>query len=439
VKGHESVPDTIAILTPDNGPAAAAAIGHPLDSIGALAELAQRFHYAQVTVHPSAHPALGLPPAPYVPNGGPAHPFVAGAAEEWRVIPSARLGSFHALRSIEHRAGWSDVYLPAFDDDAGLAETDPATMLAALVAFRDAVGVRYRFSPGHTGTRLMLSAAKNDPGPSSTDPPAPAKDGGTESDFHYARGVTLDEQAMPYLHAYDCRARYLASCSGLDLGIGEPEELTPSRAGGGVGFSHRLPGYWRVELRNPPPGPDPFNGVRDGWVTTPTAHLAAQLQLLKTVRHAFVWPHHTRALAPWYTTLAGARRVLGERTDPGAALAAGLLKRTYAIGIGWLAGSWVAPGEELYRPDWRHSIIAQSRTSIYRRLRDCHLDPLAIDVDCVYLPSPHADPLAHPDVSRLMGAELGAFKVQRTGSFPDVLDAIAGGADVIAACREATT
>lgn len=146
------------------------------------------------------------------------------------------------------------------------------------------------------------------------------------------------------------------------------------------------------------------------------------------IAEAWVWHEHARYLEPWYKLLRDGRRMLMEHAEAGPArIALDALKATYAHSIGWLDGGWEREAAQdghagvLYRPDWRHAIIATANANLYRRVlkaADAQPDfvPFAVNHDCIYVASdnPHAE-LAYPDGAFKLGRNLGEWKIVHNG------------------------
>ena len=103
-------------------------------------------------------------------------------------------------------------------------------------------------------------------------------------------------------------------------------------------------------------------------------------------------------------------------------MALALVKRTYTIGLGYLAGHFHAAGDELHRPDWRHAVIARARANLYRRILKLapELRPLAVDVDCLYI----AADVPPEELGLPLGPGLGAFKLAGSAPFADAAQAL---------------
>lgn len=410
------------ILTATNLPGATARLGRPIRTIADLAELAQRYGHGQVWIHPSAHESLGLPPrlagAPDPSRRareGIPHPFTETPSSGWRVTPPG-LHSFQTVQPPGSPRSIDVGYL-AYDDAAGLAALEPAEAVSALELYASAIGYPYRWSPGHVGAEL-LKYGRGRWGPSVANPPPPMASAPTETDLAWWRAPTLEELLEGYVHAFDCNGRYLAACASIELGLGMPDELH----GRGIRFDRTRPGYWLAELGPHALGPaipDALPGPAAGprWYTTPTLELAEQVGALREITHAYVWLESSRALGTWQRRIRDARAKLVGHPEPGpdTIAALGLVKRTYTVTIGSFAGHFREPGHELYRPDWRHHVIALARSNLARRIARAGIRPLAIDVDCIYLHSLEPDP-AVAGAGLGLGLGLGDFK--HAGTLP---------------------
>lgn len=308
-------------------------------------------------------------------------------------------------------------------------------LLHALRAFAETCGTPFLASPGATGVALLR---KLHSGRHATDLagtllpeawPEPAR-ANTESAFMWARQPASDERRKPYLHSLDKNGMYLAAVSSLALGLGNPVHWH-SRP-----FDDTLPGYWyaAVDWPNGAPSPllpDPLlpqprrqvDAIR--WYTTPTLAYAYELGATISPATAWVWPEHHRVFEPWYKMLRDARTALQAEAlvDKGAGLALGALKATYATTLGgYLAGGWMRQSgqvHDLFRPDWRHQVIAQARAVEHRQLRAllaAGVAPIAVCVDAVYWLSDEPDPLrALPAGALRLGTGLGQWKVKDAG------------------------
>lgn len=398
--------------------------------------------FGQIWIHRSALAGLGLPQALTgttprdLARVGREHPFTAPG--RFRFHPAGLSYWIKARDGDGHRV---DFGIPAYDGSSPFnACRDARELRAAATLFASHLGIPFADTPGSTGAAL-LRAVHSGPGARrlepSGDPPEPATRPVTERDFSWWRPPDLDERTAAELHAYDVNGNYLAACSSIELGLGAWEELGDGRTS--IAVNPRIPGYWLCRLL--PPGdprlPDPLDPAgrardRDRWLATPTAELAVELGRVQSVLHAVIWPERSRVLAPWYerirdarTSLAAAAVTIGERgelradseTRP-ALVALRAVKDAANLTIGQLAAHFRSVGDELYRPDWRHAVIARARANLYRHLAAAaHRTgrrPVAVDHDTVWFAGP-ADPPVPLD------SRLGRFKYVGSVSMADAL------------------
>ena len=327
--------------------------------------------------------------------------------------------------------GVRNIVQPIYEDRASWRETpDAATLRTSLLAFRDALGMEWRRSPGATGTRLLRSLHSGAhatrlemDGP----PPPPAterlvRDGGHIS---WTRPLRADERAL-FLHSFDVNAQYLAACSSLALGVGAWQHHShvplPQKA------SDYLPGYYRVKRteRAVSASLPPIMKSDSEWVTTPTLRLLRESDATLRILESYTWFEHKRYLEGWYRRLRDARLAL---TDP---YAIDAVKGLYRHAVSWFdSNTWDRSKDALYRPDWAHQIRAQARASVLRTVarvgaqRDCW--PVAVGSDCLYYLDASPDPLAARCVTLIGGQgmqptdgvrlsrQMGHYKVKDAG------------------------
>lgn len=351
---------------------------------------------------------------------GVEHPFAT--APGWILTPPG-LSHWISAKRGGHRV---DVWLPAYDDVAGVIGASGLDLSLGLVRYEAAVGLRYHHSPGAVAMDLIRRGYGRRRVPLNAAGAVPEIAGpDVEWDLRWWRAPTLEEMGRPYVHSFDLNGMYLAACSSLEVGFGEPEHLIPKHDDAGLAFDRGLVGYWYADVA--PLGadlPETF-GAGYRWRTTPTMELAEDLGRIVHVGQAWIYPEHHRYLEPFYAKLSNARAALtaGVAADvPGALVALRLVKRTYTIGIGYLGGHFRADGDPLRRPDWRHAVIAKARANIMRRILKLTDRPFAVDVDALYIASPSEDPAA---VGLILGDGLGAFKHTGTRPTGAVLEALA--------------
>jgi hypothetical protein len=294
-----------------------------------------------------------------------------------------------------------------------LADTAAQTV-RRLVRWRHLAGVTYHGTPGVAGVELLrrrvgsLGRPRLAPrwhagaGWSKTIPHTCEQD---YSPRQWSRG--LDDATV----AYDLNRAYLAAAGNALVARNDLQHVSRPE------WQPRAAGYWLVELspwqladRMPDPaGYAPrAGGIR--WLTTPTVRLLDELTDAGhyggySIHDAWIAPG-SRVTAGWASTLNGIcqhwHAIPDDPDGPAAIRAAGKAAYRETIGL------FDRPGGMIYRPDWRHTIIATARVNLWRALwqlgeRD-GVWPLAVDVDAAYYPGP---------VDLPTGGQLGQFKLTR--------------------------
>jgi hypothetical protein len=285
-----------------------------------------------------------------------------------------------------------------------LTELSPEDYERCMALLEELLGVPYRYSPEATAAHLLRHLHDRPGGkrllPSSM--PPPALEPSTEADLHWIRPLTTEERIAPYIVAYDVNAAYLAACSALPLGVGEPRQV-------------RAHGRDTIPL-----GTGYFLWPRQyGWKTTPSAEYwqvlrhGAQLPAIE----AWIWDETSRPLEPWYKVLRDARAALmltpvglvPLRQMPYGQAALQTIKMMYSGFLGRCASTkWGRSGDPLFRPDWRHMVIATRRTRLQRVMTQTYPAPFAAYSDCLYFAT------AHQVTGLKMGTNPGSFKLHGT-------------------------
>ena len=371
----------------------------------------------QLWVGPAMAARLGWPAAFAVPPARRADKYRFGLSHAW-LGPALAAGwetstepsGLAPWLGLTRGQDWVDLVVPGWDADNPFAEAAGAgQLLRALALYSQALGLRYRRSPGVTGLALMRATHAGPGGVQLPpgDPPPPAL-AGLDSD---APAQWLAERApgRGWLHCWDLNGMYLAACSSAELGFGHP---TKALAGS---FSNR-PGYWRAAIRSARPGPRacPLPFLADGrphWYTTPALIFMAEAGARVKVAEVWSYPESHRWLEPWYARLRDGRAGLMGSDDPAAGLALGALKRTYTQALGRLAGRWLPVGDETFRPDWRDTITARARANLHRHLAKAVRPPIALYADAAVWASPHEGPQeAAAELGLEVGPQLGKWK-----------------------------
>lgn len=382
---------------------------HPTSAfdLGGLLAWAQDNDYEQLWLHRSYLNGPGClvssPPA----VGPPSAPGWSVKGDHW--LHCYRSGERFDPRPV-------DVVIPRDDSRSSFWDELAVDELArALRLFSDAMGVRYRRSPEATGSRLltMLHDGGHHQGLAVTEMPPPALDAKTEADPYWIRDPLPEESGARWVVAYDANAAYLAAASSLRTGMGKVRYVAGDALGAALDAC--APGYYYGAVTYTPP-PGVLNPFRDGWgfLTTPILELAQKLKCERVeISEGYVWETTARPLESWYKVIREGRGYLMDRTtDVAARYALKAVKLLYGPFLGGRVAStkWERGGDPLFRPDWRHFVMATTRANQYRTLLRCASfghTPFAIASDCLFFLS--SEPLDEPAGLRV-GTNPGAYK-----------------------------
>lgn len=343
------------------------------------------------------------------------------------------------------------VCVPARSPGLAMWDLPAARLFAELVRFELATGGELFIQSAAVTSDSILRHCHQGPGTrpvSRTQEPAIARrhDGrppeAAEGDLvWWAAGPPAGGR---YVHHFDLNAAYLGSAGTLALPQGEPRYWQGPQV---IDTKPKRAGYWRVALPLParsggwPPiarnrgmrarrGEEPAAA----WISTPTLELAVSLAPVK-VLEGWYWPNTCQGLRPWYERLRDARAAL--KSGP----AFDAVKMIYRAGIGRLGSYNRAQGESdpLFQPTWRHMVIAEARSRVWRRIAKAPTPPIAVQVDGAWWLSDIKDPV---QVAAWLGLDLDPIKLgawKHSGSGPGGKAAKALAApNPIAALREIT-
>lgn len=315
-------------------------------------------------------------------------------------------------------------------------QPEPAELVDRLAAFATATGITYRITPATTGIDLIdhtrpplrpgeepnASRVALPKGVAADLPPflQATRDKrylNLEADFSWWRlhsSLGQEEKARRYVHAFDRNKSYLAPWSSIELGVGKVTHLVGEQARWD-GKEH--PGYYRItrpewtHTHLPNPVGSLSAHLSDGtmWVTVHTLRQLAAHDIDVDVHEAWVWDERSRYLEPAAKRL---RPLLTSgHNDPVTAT----LKGLYTSTVGKLGQIEHDPDFHLWRPDWRHHVIAHTRTAILHTLtQNAHRSgafPLAVSRDLIVYASDEADPAAAwPGDPSKIGPGLGQWK-----------------------------
>jgi len=293
-------------------------------------------------------------------------------------------------------------------------EPDPAAVVARFEVWRRTVGIPYRGTPGVAGMALLRHVHAHDrpPGPLWRTSRLPELERAYEAELSWtsplpARGA--------YRHTYDRRMAYLAAASTVELAAG-PLQATGSR------YEPSRAGWWLIDADpwTHPQMPDPLEGMwslSGLWVTTPTLRLLHDLREQGwyggfRIRSSWTGPQ-SRVLRGWAERLRDAIAAASANPGPDGQALTAALKAAYRQAYGLMARE----GGAVYRPDWHHAILAQSRVTVWRAAWQLGQQygtwPAGIHVDAITYGSDEPDAeQANPGFR--LADRLGGWRIHRT-------------------------
>ena len=339
--------------------------------------------------------------------------------------------------------------LALLEPETGQDSLHPAVLADRLAAFAQTVGVSWRLSSAATGldlidhTRPPRRSAEDERGASrrrvalvrgvaaelppflrtSTD----HRFSRLEADFSWWRPwskLLAAEKRLPFVVAFDRNASYLSPWTSIELGV---EGLIHVSGEDADWDGSEKPGYYLVDAWDwdcwwlPDPGEAAGAGVGGGkvWVTVHTLRQLRAAGITPVVHEAYRWSTSSRYLE----SAGGKLKVARESLPKGPVL--DTVKSVYATTVGKLAEREHRADFHLYRPDWRHHIIAATRTAILHTLRQVHdacgAVPLVVDRDLIAYASPTADPSEFwPEQLRgKLSGSIGGWKPAGVADLPE--------------------
>lgn len=353
-------------------------------------------------------PPLGLRPAGLPrddlhrpPGDGHVHPFTEDRGD-WR---SGR------APGLKHWAYWYrkggdgfDLHIPAYGRSVWQGPDSPPELLARVAQFEHATGgVEWKGEATITSDAFLRRRLRRTLRP--TDHPPPVVSGEAhEVQEVWHRLAREDEHSYRWVHALDLNLAYATGASSIALPTGPYEHVDwPT-------FDPNVAGVYFVE---------DDDEARGRWVTAPTFQRLEALGFHAV--EGYVWPESGRHLRPWYEMLRDGRAELLE--SGGDALLA--VKAVCREGLGRMASKvrTVPDGKSidddpLYQPYWAWAVIAEVRERLLARVAGLpvarngrRVQPVAIDVDCLYFLSNRESPAALAvGIGLPLGDGLGQFK-----------------------------
>lgn len=347
----------------------------------------------------------------------------------WNVTGLAPWMSFHA----EDRPSVRVCVWPWLDKDtAGTMADDGLVVFAAnLTRFAAVMGTAFHTHPGVVGLSLLRDRTarrlRTEPYWKPHADSLPSATAQCEADYRWLAPAPLFAEGK-FVHAYDARRAYVGAAQTADLSTSALE------------FTHRtdfdphFSGYWQIERpvwnepRLPHPAGYPTEGMRPGqpqWVTTPTMCLLAELAdhgmlAMPSVRQAYIGRGRdqdrglptTRVLRGWAQTIN--RAALDTIESEADAAVHKAIKHVYQQGIGQLA----TPSGRVWRPDWRHTVIALARANLFRKMLRVGMTegrwPVGVLVDSIRYAHDEPDATAACPVGLRLGIGLGEFDDEKS-------------------------
>ena len=443
----ERFPAVVADLTGLYGPhGRLAVLPDSLDHVGHLAAAAITVspswgggEPAQIWIGDDLRARLDLPAD--LPESAQPHPWVERAlAEGWQIGRGGHTAELRPwLRVWREGESGCRVSIVGWQDTPLTADRPASQTLAdRLCRYAELLTIPWRNSAGVTGLELLRvvrwrarqrSGSRAAVVRTSIPLPDPAFTPGAEIDVHQWGRLPGPDEPGEWLHVYDRSAAYLAAANGAVVGLDvEPDhvdapDFDPRRAGY---WNIRVPGWEHARLPHPLGRPVRAGGSR--WVTTPTVRLLHELDLAPHIEEAYLWPRavSTRYLTQWYELLRDARAAAQQVADADPWLLAAV-KATYTHGVGQMGAGARKPGKgqaadyPLWRPDWRHTIIATARMTFLHHLLQIGEGtgrwPVLADIDAVGYVSADPDPVrAWPGAAAGKELAAGPGRFHVTGS-----------------------
>lgn len=333
---------------------------------------------------------------------------------------------------------WTRVEGVALYEDA----PGPSVLADRLHQFAATTGIAYRLTPAATGLDVIDHYRPPRRSESDTmgqgrgrvavvrgaaelpeflhDSAQDARIANLEADYSWHRpfeSLLAEERDHSYVHGFDRNASYLAPWSNIELGVAGLVHKTGDEA---AWDGSEQPGYFLVDEWDWPHWglPDPGNATHARmakgrvWVTSHTMKQLSWHEITPTVHESYTWQTSAR-----YLDRAGKALVEGRKTlDPDDPVLT-TLKGLYSATVGKLGQREHDPSYHLWRPDWRHHIIAATRTAILHTTMQIAngphaVLPLMVDRDLIVYASDEPDPTnAWPgDPKKLGGTSPGGWK-----------------------------
>lgn len=301
----------------------------------------------------------------------------------------------------------------------------PREFLGTLITIYQKMGVHLSTSPAATGIQSMKLLTSPDEW-RHDDEERDLPDA-KPIQMYWHRPLFAKEEGL-YLHRADGNAKWLAACTGAELGIGKPTRYVEGRAAQLAWEERHEAALWCVEVRSiGEPGmlqPHKSEWTGPRWLTTSGVRAMHNLGYNAPIYRAHLWENdkarkifqHRRVLKDYGHETWNQRQAIREKYGKEHP-AARLLSMTYKRGLGWLDLQGLRRDEKVswyHKPHWYAEImgLAEYRMTITMQMM-CSaygIMPVLIYSDALCYVSADPDPVHAWPKLFLRQHDLGGFK-----------------------------
>jgi hypothetical protein len=406
-------------------------LARPLVHVGEVCAVANRLGVDRVWVAPGTDIDTGLSLHFVTVAHGPVWDTFAKYdeyADEKREVPTENARPVYARVWKKNTSGRDGrtvcVGFPPYDEWEWIIKT-PEELLGTIhyltIALEGKVSIQW--GPGHVSTRLVAAcntgARASWVKESSVDlKTLPFQK--SARDLIWKRATLLELSEGLYLHHVDKNSAYLAGCTGVQVGEGDPVH----RVGDEI-TNAALPGIYRITYD---PGQSVFDGgelppvITTEWLTPDVITQARALGYTVTIHEAYQWDKKHRTLESWATALWNARTALHPKYGNHAMYSNAdcrdnayyTIKRIALIGVGKFASK---KSHQFFRSDWWALVVGRARATLLRKLnllQEKGYRPVLVYNDGLYFLSAEQDPeKAIPGITEKWD-KLGGYKHEYT-------------------------
>ncbi len=271
--------------------------------------------------------------------------------------------------------------------------TDPFLLFNAIGVFHDKLGMSPTF-PQRAARDLFVSTLKQRPLLVTDDPDnywAPFIEK-MESDIIRVFDLNDREKGLDWVHAFDKRMMFLSAARAVMVGSGPYEYIE------NVPYTGQGKAVGLVEIEKPifeNVFKPEFARFLADFFGDSTLFMSAYLPIIEQfttrpikIKRGWIWRKPERLFEKFAVRLGDAIRET-RSTDPEQKAANGAFKTMYTIFFGWLGRLENRTGynTELFRPDWRASIVSLAGANLLRNVLDVYqytkVLPFAVNHDCL--------------------------------------------------------